>query len=190
MPHTLPSHALEHILDHVLEHIRDDVHDKHHESADVLAVAFTDRNGNHTYEPGTDKLIASLLDTNHDHVVSVGDRIHFGSYPTSADVDGPRGHFKGHDLFVEAVDFASSSVVEVQTALGSVSWADIEGTRAFESFATATADGVAFSAIDRVNPGDLIFADPSVQGPGLPDTPVDAFGAPGNQGFLDVLIFV
>jgi hypothetical protein len=60
MPHTLPSHALEHIHDHALEHIRDDVLDRHRESADVLAVAFTDRNGNHTYEPGTDKLIASL----------------------------------------------------------------------------------------------------------------------------------
>ena len=188
MPHTLPSHALEHIHDHALEHIRDDVLDKHHESADVLAVAFTDRNGNHTYEPGTDKLIASLLDTNHDHVVSVGDRIHFGSYPTSADVDGPRGHFRGHDLFVEAVSSAGDGVVEVQTALGSVSWAHVEGTRAFDQFATAGGDS--FRGLDRTNPGDLIFADPSVQGPGLPDTPVDAFGAPGNQGFLDVLIFI
>lgn len=180
MPHTLPSQAL--------EHIPDDVLDKHPEFADVLAVAFTDRNGNHTYEPGKDKLIASLLDTNHDHVVSVGDTIHFGTYPTTADVHGPRGHFRGDDLLVEGVSSASSGGVEVQTALGSVSWGHAEGTRAFDQFATA--DGDSFRALDRTNPGDLIFADPSVQGPGQPDTPVDTFGAPGNQGFLDVLIFI
>jgi hypothetical protein len=180
MPNTLPSQALEHIPDHVL--------DKHPEFADVLAVAFTDQNGNHTYEPGTDTLIASLLDTNNDHVVSVGDRIHWGTYPTTSDVDGPRGNFTGPDLLVEGVSSASSSGIEVQTALGSVSWAHIEGARAFDQFATAGGDS--FRGLDRTNPGDLLFADPSVQGPGQPDTLVDTFGAPGNQGFLDVLIFI
>jgi hypothetical protein len=180
MPQTLPSQAL--------EHIPDDVLDKHPEFADVLAVAFTDQNGNHTYEPGTDTLIASLLDTNNDHVVSVGDRIHWGTYPTTADVNGPRGNFTGPDLLVEGVGSASSSGVEVQTALGNVSWAHVEGTRAFDLFATAGGDS--FLALDRTLPGDLLFADPSVQGPGQPDTPVDTFGAPGNQGFLDVLIFI
>jgi hypothetical protein len=184
MPQTLLSQALEHMRDHV--------HDKHQESADVLAVAFTDRNGNHTYEPGTDKLIASLLDTNHDHVVSVGDTIHWGTYPTSAgDGNGPRGHFRGHDLLVEAVGSASSSGVEVQTALGSVSWAHVEGTRAFDQFATAGGDS--FRGLDTTGgAGDLLFANPSVHGPGHPDTPVDTFSLDpvGNHGFLDVLIFV
>src|SRR5262245_1804263 len=181
MPQTLPSQAL--------EHIPDDVLDKHPEFADVLAVAFTDQNGNHTYEPGTDTLIASLLDINNDHVVSVGDRIHWGTYPTSSDVDGPRGNFTGPDLLVEGVSAgASSSVVEVQTAFGNVAWLHIEGPRAFEIFATAGGDS--FSGLDRANLGDRIFADPSVQGPGQPDTPVDTFGAPGNQGFLDVLILI
>ena len=180
MPHTLPSQALEHIPDHVL--------DKHPEFADVLAVAFTDQNGNHTYGPSTDTLMASLLDINNDHVVSVGDRIHWDTYPTSSDLDGPRGHFTGPDLLVEGVGSAASSGVEVQTALGNVAWAHIEGARAFDLFATAGGDS--FSAIDRTPPGDLLFADPGVQGPGHPDTPVDTFGAPGNQAFLDVLVFV
>src|SRR5262249_1767486 len=43
----------------------------------ILAVAFTDQNGNHTYEAGTDLLIASLLDTNNDGIVSAGDTIHW-----------------------------------------------------------------------------------------------------------------
>jgi hypothetical protein len=131
MPQTLPSQAL--------EHIPDDVLDKHPEFADVLAVAFTDQNGNHTYEPGTDTLIASLLDINNDHVVSVGDLIHWGTYPTTIDVDGPRGNFTGPDLLVEGVGSASSSGVEVQTALGNVAWAHVEGARAFDAFATAAA---------------------------------------------------
>lgn len=182
MPNPLPSQALEHIPDHVL--------DKHPEFANVLAVAFTDQNGNHTYEPGTDTLIASLLDINNDAVVSVGDLIHWGTYPTSSDVDGPRGNFTGPDLLVEGVGSAGTggSGIEVQTALGNVSWSHVEGTRPFDLFATA--NGESFHGLDRTNLGDRLFADPSVQGPGLPDTPVDTFGAAGNQGFLDVLIFV
>jgi hypothetical protein len=180
MPQTLPSQALEHIPDHVL--------DKHPEFADVLAVAFTDQNGNHTYEPGTDTLIASLLDINNDHVVSVGDRIHWGTYPTTFDVNGPRGNFTGPDLLVEGVGLASSSVVEVQTALGNVAWFHIEGARAFDAFATAGGDSI--SGTDRTRVGDSFFANPSLQGPGQPDTSVDIFSLDqlGNQAFLDVLI--
>jgi hypothetical protein len=136
-------------------------------------------------------LIASLLDINNDHVVSVGDRIHWGTYPTTIDVNGPRGNFTGPDLLVEGVGSDGSGGgggVEVQTALGNVSWAHVEGTRAFDLFATASGDS--FHGLDRTNPGDRLFADPSVQGPGQPDTPVDTFGAPGNLGFLDVLIFI
>jgi hypothetical protein len=183
MPQTLPSQAL--------EHIPDDVLDKHPEFADVLAVAFTDQDGNHTYEPGTDTLIASLLDINNDHVVSVGDLIHWGTYPTTIDVDGPRGNFTGPDLLVEGVGSASSSGVEVQTALGNVAWAHVEGARAFDAFATAGGDSI--SGIDITNPvGDSFFANPSVQGPGQPDTPVDIFSLDplGNQAFLDVLILI
>src|SRR5262249_18143442 len=114
MTHPLPSPALEHIPDHVL--------DKHPEFADVLAVAFTDQNGNHTYEPGTDTLIASLLDANNDGVVSVGDRVHWGTYPTTFDVDGPRGNFTGPDEFVQAVVGVVSDGVVVRTALGDIAW--------------------------------------------------------------------
>jgi hypothetical protein len=185
MPQTLPSQAL--------EHIPDDVLDKHPEFADVLAVAFTDQNGNHTYEPGTDTLIASLLDTNNDHVVSVGDRIHWGTYPTTIDVDGPRGSFTGPDILVEGVGSANSEGVEVETALGSVSWVHVEGAprRAFDLFATDGGDSI-FGLDTSNGSGDLFFANPSVQGPGQPDTPVDTFNLNpvGNQGFLDVLIFI
>jgi hypothetical protein len=136
-------------------------------------------------------LIASLLDTNNDHVVSVGDRIHWGTYPTTSDVDGPRGNFTGPDLLVEGVSLASSGGVEVQTALGNVAWAQSGGTRAFDLFATAGGDSI-FGLDTTSGAGDSFFANPSVQGPGQPDTPVDTFNLNpvGNQGFLDVLIFI
>jgi hypothetical protein len=179
MSKPLPSQALEHIPDHVL--------DKHPEFADVLAVAFTDQNGNHTYEPGTDTLIASLLDINNDHVVSVGDRIHWGTYPTTFDVNGPRGTFTGPDLLVEGVGLADIGSVEVQTALGTVTWIHVPR---FDGFFTAGTDS--FSGTDRERVGDKVFVNPSAQGPGHPDTPVDIFSLDqlGNQGFLDVLILI
>src|SRR5262245_9545341 len=52
---------------------------------DILAVAFTDVNGNDKYD-GKDKLIAAVVDTNHDETVSPNDTIQFGTYPL--DVDG------------------------------------------------------------------------------------------------------
>jgi hypothetical protein len=187
MPHTLPSQALEHIPDHVLE--------KHPEFANVLAVAFTDQNGNHTYEPVKDTLIASLLDTNRDGVVSVGDTIHWGTYPTTFDGSGPRGNFTGPDELVQAVDFVGSGGVDVQTALGDVAWTHT----GFEAL-LMTAPGFppptdAFIRDDLTLPDlsfrDLIFADPSVQGPGHPDTPVAIdLEQLGNQGFIDVLILI
>jgi hypothetical protein len=51
-------------------------------SDDLLAVAFTDVNGNDKYNPHKDTLIAALVDTNHDGIVSAGDTIQFGSYPS------------------------------------------------------------------------------------------------------------
>ena len=41
----------------------------------LLAVAFTDLNGNDKYNPGKDALIAAIVDTNNDNTVSVGDTI-------------------------------------------------------------------------------------------------------------------
>src|SRR5262245_57631831 len=54
-------------------------------SSDLLAVAFTDLNGNNKYNPGKDTLIAALWDTNNAGVVSVGDTIQWGTYPAIPD---------------------------------------------------------------------------------------------------------
>jgi hypothetical protein len=177
----LPSQALKHIPDHVL--------DKHPEFADRLAVAFTDQNNNHTYEPGTDLLIASLLDANNDGVVSVGDRIHFGTYPTTFDGSGPRGSFTGPDVFVTGIDTIDGQQIAVITPLGNVNWFHdpLFGDR-FTSSGSLTA---AANLIDAVGPFfdiDQIIADPNGQGPGEPDTFVQIIEAqPSDRGFIDVL---
>jgi hypothetical protein len=179
MTHPLPSQALEHIPDHVL--------DKHPEFADVLAVAFTDQNGNHTYEPGTDTLIASLLDINNDHVVSVGDRIHWGTYPTTFDVNGPRGTFTGPDELVTNVGGANSLAVEVETAFGTVFWGLFFG----DEFITGNPFIQFRLQENNIFQVDHIFANPNGQGPGHPDTPVAiSSGQAGNQGFFDVQILI
>jgi hypothetical protein len=177
MPKTLPQQALEHIPDHVL--------DKHPEFS-FLAVAFTDRNGNHKYEPNKDLLIASLLDTNKDGEVSVGDTIHWGTYPTTFEVDGPRGTFLSPDEFVR-IAVPREDFVEVQTALGSVLWEDLAvvGERFIITGVSIIQDALPREAEILVTPAQLGFF------PGAPDTFVDASThLVGNPGFLDVLLFV
>jgi hypothetical protein len=179
MPKPLPSQALEHIPDHVL--------DKHPE-LHLLAVAFTDQNRNHKYEPGKDLLIASLLDTNRDGSASVGDTIHWGTYPTTFDVNGPRGTFRSLDTLVTFV-LPGDHLVEVQTEdpLGSVLWEDLPflGERFVITGSTILQD-----ALPRVAEINVTPSAPGIT-VGAPDTPVDIRTfLERNDGFLDVLLFV
>ena len=179
MPKPLPSQALEHIPDHVL--------DKHPE-LHHLAVAFTDRNGNHKYEPGKDLVLASLLDTNKDGAASAGDTIHWGTYPTTFDVDGPRGTFRSPDELVTFV-LPGDHLVEVQTEnpLGSVLWEDLPflGERFVITGTTILQDARTLESEINVTPST-----PGVT-VGAPDTPVDLRTfLPRNDGFLDVVLFV
>jgi hypothetical protein len=70
--------------------------------ADLLAVAFTDLNGNDKFNPGKDTLIAALVDTNNDGTVNVGDTVVFDTYPRIPDgsESGIGGTFNGVDQTV------------------------------------------------------------------------------------------
>jgi hypothetical protein len=48
----------------------------------LLAIAYSDLNGNHIYDAG-DVMISQLLDTNGDGIPSAGDTVEMGRYPTS-----------------------------------------------------------------------------------------------------------
>jgi hypothetical protein len=164
----------------------------------LLAVAFTDVNGNHTYEEGTDKLIAALLDANHDGIPDAGDKIEWGTYPTSiGDGSGPRGTFTSLDTDVTAAvppNPGNPAQLFVDTASGSVLFASASGG---DGFKTGIGGGGQESILaDSFNPNqniDGILVTPSFHGPGLPNDSVsvtgDAAASAGNQAFLDVLFF-
>jgi hypothetical protein len=164
-------------------------------NSDLLAVAFTDLNGNDKYNQGKDTLIAALVDTNNDGVVSVGDTIQWGTYPKIADgsESGTGGIYTSLDTLVTNVSVNTSIQVEVQTADGTVSW--IANPNA-ELFRTADLSNIATESVlrDIINfPGiaDEIHTNPLVPpGPGAPSTSIDfSTSQLGDQAFLDVIIF-
>ncbi len=55
----------------------------------TLVVAYTDANLNHTYEAGSDVMIAEIVDTDRSGGVSVNDTINMGQYPTRLDATTP-----------------------------------------------------------------------------------------------------
>jgi Cadherin domain len=160
---------------------------------DLLAVAFTDQNGNHTYEPDTDLLIASLRDTNTDEVVSIGDTIHWGTFPTTFDGSGTRGTFTSSDSLVSFVFSANNTDVTVLAEnFLVVDWqATPFSLGLLERFLVNKASTGSFSSsiVDQSGSSfpDRITVDPAAT---PTNTPVDtSLSQPGNQGFLDILLF-
>jgi hypothetical protein len=149
-----------------------------------LAVAFTDENGNHKYNPGKDALIAGVQDTNHDKTVSVGDTIVFGTYPH---LDGTQaGTFTQTSAGISGV-IIGPGVLHVESGTNDLFWITPTSDAAHEVLDT---DGVRI--IDETERGlDEVHVS-GVGQIGLPDTtPVnESLQQLGDQGFLDVLIFV
>lgn len=118
--------------------------------AHVFAIAWTDKNHNHTYESGTDILIAEVVDTNDDHVVSVGDTVIADRYPTNIDASA----FEPFDLTSETVTNVVNIGfgVSVDIPSGFISWQHI-----------ATAEGLRFSTSGSTDhPGLLDGTNPAV----------------------------
>jgi hypothetical protein len=156
----------------------------------LLAVAFTDQNGNHTYEPDTDLLIASLTDTNNDEVVSVGDTIHWGTYPTTFDGTGARGTFTISESLVTSVDDADENFVNVETEFGRVEWNILPWAHEFVLLIAGDSLLIRDHTADTVFDDVLSAEDPAIGG--VPwNNPVDTrLVQEGDQGFIDVLFFI
>jgi hypothetical protein len=196
-PNELPEQALDHIPDHVLE--------KHPELAPLLAVAFTDVDGNHTYEPNKDLLISALRDTNNDGTVSAGDTIQWGTYPTSFDGSTPRGTYTSADVTISfgiVENAGASAAIAAFTETGLVIWNDqfffddfgnsIPQNQVFETGNSIfDIDSLLLDGFPAPN-GDTISVQPVIQGPGQPDTVVvlGNSAATANDGWLEVAIFV
>lgn len=163
--------------------------------SDLLAVAFTDLNGNDKYNPGKDELIAALVDTSNDGVVSVGDTVVWGTYPAIPDGrnSGTGGTYQSPDDTVTDVLIDDGTGVAVHTADGgTVLW--FASTTLEEIITSGTGSGgVESHLIDSITDPtikDAVFTDPGASGPGDPNFPVEESTFQlGDQLFLDVKIF-
>jgi hypothetical protein len=162
--------------------------------SDLLAVAFTDLNGNDKYNPGKDTLIAALVDTNKDGIVSVGDTIQWGAYPAIPDgsASGIGGNFTILESTITDVVHADSTAVIVETALGRVHWLASQDKQEFltEPLGIGRVESHLVDSINFPTLADSIQTDPTAGGAGRPNTIIDVSTLqPGDQAFLDVKIF-
>ena len=89
----------------------------------MFAVAFSDTNGNHAYDGGTDRLIAALVDTNEDGDVSVGDTVETDAYPLTFDPVDDFGTFTVKFATVTSVTGFTPGSVQVTTSATLLTWA-------------------------------------------------------------------
>src|SRR5262245_40503422 len=75
-----------------------------------LAVAFTDLNGDHKFSANKDALIAGVVDTNRDHIVSEGDTVQFGTYPVNSNVT-ETGQYTHADSIITDITTEGSDAV-------------------------------------------------------------------------------
>lgn len=155
----------------------------------VFAVAFTDTNGDHTYQDGVDHLIAALIDTNRDDVVDAGDTALTDEFPLTTDPVGGFGTFG-----VTSATLTSGVItpvgVEVVTAATIYEW--FSSDQITSLLLCPNAPGNCAQVLDTVNPDTsnpdsvVIKADNDT---GLAPTPVPISVIqtdPTDNEFLDV----
>jgi hypothetical protein len=89
----------------------------------LFAVAFADTNGNHTYEGGTDRLVAALVDSNQDGTVSVGDTVETDAFPLTFDPVTEFGAFTTTSAPVTGVTGFTPESVQVTSTATVITWA-------------------------------------------------------------------
>jgi hypothetical protein len=89
----------------------------------MFAVAYSDTNGNHIYESGTDRLIAALIDTSLDGTVSVGDTVETDAFPLTFDPVDDFGAFTVKSAIVTSVTGFTSGSVQVTSNATLITWA-------------------------------------------------------------------
>jgi hypothetical protein len=151
-----------------------------------LAVAWTDLNGDHTYEAATDSLIAKLVDTNGDRVPSAGDTITTNRFPR----DHGATAFEPATVTtfgVTSVPIADSGQIVAATAAGLFDW---ESPGDLEQYQELVLNGGTILLID----GPAPFCDNITLEEGSPSeiaTPSgDGTCDEANDAFLDVAIDV
>ena len=138
----------------------------------VFAVAFTDTNGDHTYQDGVDHLIAALVDTNRDDAVDAGDTAVTDEFPLTTDPVGGFGTF-GVTSATLTTGVVTPGAVEVSTPATIYEWFSNDGLTSL--LLCPNAPGFCAQILDNANPS---FSNPdSVEikadnATGLAPTPV------------------
>jgi hypothetical protein len=133
-------------------------------------------------------LIAGIIDTDGSNSVSIGDTVTFGTYPH---LDGTQaGTFLGADTTITSVLQNDGNTVEVGVADGTIRWVDFGSAERLQTLDSSNNieshffDGIAIGTL-----ADLARAEPTVNGPGDPDSAIlENIARTGDDGFLDVLI--
>jgi hypothetical protein len=151
-----------------------------------FAVAWTDGNGNHTYEPGTDVLIAKLVDANNDGVPDAGDTI--VTDKDRLDLTGIAFGTFGLTTHSIVFAFAATGVIEVGDASANYStWITPAYDPGVEAYLESGGANATLLMDSFVPDGDAILANPG--SPSLPASAVDLEASDeGSNTFLDVSI--
>jgi hypothetical protein len=155
----------------------------------VFAVAFTDVNSNHSYEPATDILIAKLTDTNLDGIVSNGDTITTDQYPltTSATTFGSFGTTSHAVTLVSPAPTAT--LISVNAGSGRFfQWSKPSNLESYHEQNIFNGETLLNDSLSSFCDQMLVQTD----SPSAPHTAVgviiDCAGAGTNNDFVDVII--
>ncbi len=160
----------------------------------IFAVAYTNVDGVAGYDEATDVLIAKLVDTNNDGVVSVGDTVITDQYPLDSNASS-FGTFQNTSHAVTSIMNASSdrvhleigpdTAVEWDVAPEYAEWNELDTTGQVYRW-TGVVDGH-FAGV-----GNGIQAYPLLPTPSAPDTYVDFsdLGADNDESFLEIDISI
>ena len=157
----------------------------------ILAVAWTDLDGDGVFNAKTDALIAAVQDTNQSGTIDPGDTVVYGTYPLHVDGTAGRGTFTQASETITGATFDALNQREtVTTATGNVVFQHADDNEFFEThIGDGSVQGILI--VDGVNSGgeDHVRVEQPLAGPGAPDTTVNiAADQFGDQPFLDVFI--
>jgi hypothetical protein len=160
----------------------------------TLVIAYSDINTNHVYDAG-DVMIAKIVDTNGDTVISPGDTIKMGQYPTSPNVikaavlrsDFEDWKVKNHPVTSADLDADPDAIWIMSNATG-FRWSRIGGLSEHDWVWESSDYGRSEIYDHMSHQDDAVFT--NVGSPSQPASSIWQRGdGKGDDGFIDVEIY-
>jgi hemolysin type calcium-binding protein len=159
----------------------------------TLVIAYSDVNNNQIHDVG-DVMIAKIVDTNGDKVISPGDTIKVGKYPTSPTVITPAGvreAFEDWKVKTHTVASVSSGANErtvTTTTGGTHSWSRTAGSDMDSYYESNSAGDSAFQDDPVADNADVVLTE--LASPSQPASGLFLLGfGRGDDSFIDVIIY-